>query len=117
MRRTPLLQTLVIEDDEESGRALGQFLEAQGLATTIAKTLAAARQALTEREFDLVMLDVQLPDGSGTELLPELEDKRADVVMVSGHSTLEDAIAALRLGAIDFLQKPLDVYQLKDFVF
>ncbi|MEO6595552.1 MAG: sigma-54 dependent transcriptional regulator, partial [Planctomycetota bacterium] len=59
-----------------------------------------------------VMLDVQLPDGSGTDLLRELEDKQADVVMVSGQSTIEDAIAALRRGALDFLPKPLDMARL-----
>ncbi|MEZ5964546.1 MAG: sigma-54 dependent transcriptional regulator [Planctomycetota bacterium] len=106
------LQTLVIEDDADSGRALAQFLESQGLAATIAKTLAAARQTLTEREFDLILVDVQLPDGTGTDLLAELEDKRADVVMISGQTTIDDAISALRRGALDFLQKPIDMARL-----
>ncbi len=109
---TKVLHTLLIEDDEDSGRALAQFLESQGLATTVATSLAAARKHLAEREFDLALLDVQLPDGTGTELLPELENKRTDVVMVSGQTTIDDAIAALRRGALDFLQKPLDMGRL-----
>ena len=58
-----------------------------------------------------MLLDGQLPDGNGTDLLPELENV-CDVVMVSGESTLDDAIAALRRGALDFLPKPIDMARL-----
>ncbi len=107
-----MLTTLVIEDDAASGDALAQYLGARGLTARTATTLQAAREALAGARFDLVLLDVRLPDGSGTELLPELKNV-SDVVMVSGQSTLDDAIAALRLGALDFLPKPIDMARLE----
>jgi DNA-binding NtrC family response regulator len=107
-----VLQSLVIEDDAASGAALVEFLGLQGVSAQCVGSLADARQALEKQAFDLVMLDVNLPDGNGTELLPELQSNPADVVMISGESTLDDAIAALRRGAIDFLPKPLDMARL-----
>ncbi|MCB9876793.1 MAG: sigma-54-dependent Fis family transcriptional regulator [Planctomycetes bacterium] len=109
----PVLHTLVVDDDEPSANALASYLQAQGLRTSVAGSLASAREQLAAEPVDLVMLDLQLPDGNGTDLLRELERQAVDVVMISGQTTIEDAIAALRLGAVDFLQKPLDLPRLQ----
>ena len=108
-----MLHTLVVDDDEPSANALASYLQAQGLRTSVAGSLASAREQLAAEPVDLVMLDLQLPDGNGTDLLRELERQAVDVVMISGQTTIEDAIAALRLGAVDFLQKPLDLPRLQ----
>lgn len=107
-----VLKCLVVEDDEDSAHALAQLLSTQGLGSETAGSLADAREKLGTGSFDLVLLDVQLPDGTGTDLLAELEAKGTDVVMISGQSTLDHAIAALRKGALDFLPKPLDMARL-----
>jgi DNA-binding NtrC family response regulator len=106
------IRALVIEDDEDSGLALAQFLRAQGLEAIIATTKAGAMEAIAVSRFDLALLDVQLPDGNGTELMPQLLEQQTDVVMVSGLACMDDAIAALRRGALDFLQKPIDMGRL-----
>jgi DNA-binding NtrC family response regulator len=106
-----VLTTLVIEDDVASGEALAQYLRTQDLQAHTVPTLKQARELLARQRFDLVLLDVRLPDGNGTDLLQELENV-TDVVMVSGESTLDDAIAALRRGALDFLPKPIDMARL-----
>lgn len=106
------IRALVIEDDEDSGFALAQFLTAQGLVALCTTTKAGALQAIATARFDLALLDVQLPDGNGTDLLPQLLEQQTDVVMVSGLTCMDDAIAALRHGALDFLQKPVDMGRL-----
>jgi len=111
-----VLKVLIVEDDAADCQALVQLMQSQGLEASGAETLAEARARLQDDAFELVLLDIQLPDGSGTDLLPELEERETDVVMVSGQSTLDDAIAALRRGALDFLQKPIDVPRLTAIV-
>ena len=105
------MKCLLIEDDAASADALAGYLRTRGLEVATAASLAEAREQIAERRFDLVLLDVQLPDGNGTDLLPELENV-CDVVMVSGESTIDDAIEALRRGALDFLPKPIDMARL-----
>lgn len=106
------IRALVIEDDEDSGLALVQFLQTQGLVAITTATKAGALEAIAASRFDLALLDVQLPDGNGTDLLPQLMEQQTDVVMVSGLSCMDDAIGALRQGALDFLQKPIDMGRL-----
>jgi len=101
--------SLLIVDDEANIRSsLEGALKREGYAVTAAATLAEARQHLRQ-PFDVVLLDVMLPDGSGLELLAEvMENARGtSVIMMSGHATIEAAVHATRLGAFDFLEKPL----------
>ena len=110
------LRTLLVEDDPVSGAALAEHLESQGLRTTLVASLADARTQLADGVFDLVLLDIQLPDGSGAELLAELDGSPTDVVMISGQTTIEDTLDALRRGALDFLPKPIDMARLKAII-
>ncbi|MCA8953645.1 MAG: sigma-54-dependent Fis family transcriptional regulator [Planctomycetes bacterium] len=106
------MKILIVEDDAPSREGLAELLRSRNLEVVAVATLAEAGEAAEAQAFDLALLDVQLPDGSGTSLLPKLTERQVDVVMVSGQSTLEDAIEALREGAIDFLTKPLDMARL-----
>jgi len=108
------MPTLLLVDDEANIRAsLKGALEREGYATDGAGTLAEARARLRE-SYDFVLLDVWFPEGSGLDLLREIADQTPEtaVVMMSGHATVEAAVQATRLGAFDFLEKPISLERL-----
>jgi DNA-binding NtrC family response regulator len=109
---------LIVEDSDSSRELLSEWLKQLGFGTIeTGGTLAGAQSVLKERSFDLVLLDLQLPDGSGLELLKQLEDHPdAEVVVITGHGTIDSAIDAMRGGAIDYLTKPVDLRRLQKIV-
>jgi two-component system nitrogen regulation response regulator NtrX len=108
------MPSLLIVDDEPNIRAsLEGALGREGYQVTTAASIAEARARL-EQPFDFVLLDVWFPDGSGLDLLAEImaSTMRTTVVMMSGHGTVETAVRATRLGAFDFVEKPLSLEHL-----
>ena len=103
-------QILIVDDDDGLRRALGDRLRFWGHAIDDAADLAAARAAVARRDYDLVLLGLHLPDGSGLDFLSALRggDSDTPVVMLTAHGSIEAAVAAVRAGAADFLQKPAD---------
>src|SRR5580700_11489082 len=103
----PSKRILVLDDEPNIGGSLRLILEREGYTVTLARTIAEAKPA-AERA-DLLLLDVRLPDGSGIEFLRQLRERAyfAPAVMISGHGTIAEAVAATRAGAFDFLEKPL----------
>jgi two-component system, NtrC family, response regulator HydG len=109
-----MLHALVVDDDASSLNALAELVEAEGFDTATAETLARARTQLGEKLPDVVLSDLMLPDGKGTELLEALmEEPSVEVILVTGKATVETAVEALRLGAFDYLTKPIDLARLK----
>jgi len=109
-------RSLLIVDDEVSFRTLiGKELKRAGYMVDGAGNLAEARQALSRRAFDLVLLDVRMPDGSGLQLLPEIKEQwpATEVVMLTAFGTVEEAIHAMKEGAHDFLTKPCKLTELE----
>ncbi len=105
---------LAVDDDPNFLLALAELIEGQGFTVNTATTLRDARQRLARQIPDVVLVDLYLPDGTGTELLKEFDPVRAtQVVLMTGHADLESAVQALRLGASDYLTKPLDIGRLK----
>jgi two-component system, NtrC family, nitrogen regulation response regulator NtrX len=103
-------QTIVIVDDEENvGASLRLVLEGAGYSVVVCPSAADFRRRLARARADAYLVDVRLPDASGIDLLPLITDQspQAPVVMISGHATIADAVAATRAGAFDFLEKPL----------
>jgi two-component system nitrogen regulation response regulator NtrX len=103
-------ETVLIVDDEESIlRSVSDILLDEGYATTSAPNAERALAALEKLPPDVVLLDVAMPGRDGLQLLAELRHKRPDVpvIMMSGHGTIDTAVRATRLGAYDFLEKPL----------
>jgi len=103
-------KTIVIVDDEENvGASLRLVLEGAGYAVVVCPSGADFRRRLARAHADAYLVDVRLPDANGIELLPLVADQRphAPVIMISGHATIADAVAATRAGAFDFLEKPL----------
>jgi len=102
---------LIVDDEPGIRQSLKGVLEDEGLKSALAESGEACLEILRDRSFDVVLLDVWLPGIDGLETLGkirELEDA-PEVIMISGHGTIETAVRATKLGAYDFLEKPLSV--------
>jgi two-component system, NtrC family, nitrogen regulation response regulator NtrX len=106
---------LVVDDEPDIRRLLREILEDEKYEVASAENAAAARAEFKQRRPDLVLLDIWMPDGDGITLLKEwFKDGTPEfpVIMISGHGTVETAVDALRLGAYDFIEKPLSTAKL-----
>ncbi|HEV2105642.1 MAG TPA: sigma-54 dependent transcriptional regulator [Candidatus Eisenbacteria bacterium] len=107
---------LLFVDDEASFRTLtSRELARSGYAVEQAANLDEARRLLARGAFDLVLLDIRMPDGSGLELLPEIHEQwpHTQVVLLTAYGTVEEAIRAMKQGAYDFLTKPCKLAELE----
>ena len=100
---------VVVDDEPNIGRSLRMILEGEGYRVSVCESAAAFRALRHQPGAEVYLLDVRLPDGSGIDLLRAIrqDDERAVAVMISGHATIADAVEATRIGAFDFLEKPL----------
>jgi len=101
---------LIVDDEENIRKSLKMILEYEGYTIYEAGDGVEARQRLDEHpEIDLVLLDIKLPDIDGLALLAEIKKRplAPEVIMISGHGTIPMAVEATKLGAFDFLEKPL----------
>jgi len=107
-------QLLVVDDEPTILTTLQRALSLEGYAVDVAGGVRVAEERLGKRSYDMVLLDVSLPDGDGVSLLERLRAGGNEVpaVMMSGHATVDAAVRATRLGAIDFLEKPLSTDRL-----
>ena len=105
----PRASLLVIDDEPNILTTVRRALELQGFAVDVAGSGAAGLAKLAEQEIDCVLLDVMMPGESGLEVLPKIRERWPDVavVMMSGNATIETAVQATKLGAKDFIEKPL----------
>jgi DNA-binding NtrC family response regulator len=109
---------LIVDDEKNIRRTLRMVLEGEGHAVHEAGSIAEADAVLGKENVDVILLDVKLGEDNGLDLLRSLKSRGDDgmssrtsdipVVMISGHATIEDAVSATRLGAFDFMEKPLD---------
>jgi two-component system NtrC family response regulator len=102
---------LIVDDEALLARELSRSLESEGHGVRTALTGAAALEAVRRSPPDLVLLDQRLPDRSGLEVLQALRglDPGLPVVLITAHGGVRDAVNAIRAGAVDYLQKPLDL--------
>jgi two-component system, NtrC family, nitrogen regulation response regulator NtrX len=105
---------LVVDDEANIRVLLDEILSEEGYLVTTAADAREAREARVGNEFDLVLLDIWMPDIDGITLLKEWSEggKLAPVVMMSGHGTVDTAVEATRLGALDFIEKPVSLAKL-----
>ncbi len=106
---------LVVDDEPDIRGVVKDILEDEAYRVATAESGDAARRALRERRPDLVLLDIWMPDVDGITLLKEWSEDQGlpcPVIMMSGHATVETAVEATRLGAYDFLEKPLSLAKL-----
>ncbi len=108
---------LIVEDEEFLRESLDEFFTEEGYATRVAGRLAEARQMLGAEEFDLLILDLKLPDGSGLDLLAELQGPEAPLaIVVTAFPEVQTAVRALKSGAHDYINKPFDLAELQAVV-
>ena len=108
---------LIADDEEKILVPLRRALEREGYDVVATTSGREARHFLNERLFDVLVVDNVMPDLSGLDLIREAttsvpESERPQIVMMTAHATVESAIAAMKLGALDYLQKPFDVDEL-----
>jgi DNA-binding NtrC family response regulator len=102
-------RVLIVEDDDSSAEALAAIVEAEGHDCRRARSLAQARAALAKEPAEAILLDLELPDGRGLALFEDAALRgEAAIVLVTGHASVESSVAALRLGAADYLIKPVE---------
>ena len=106
---------LVVDDENDIRELVREILSEEGYTVETAGNAAEARAACAQQAPDLVLLDIWMPDTDGISLLREWQQSQAltaPVVMMSGHGTVETAVEATRLGAIDYVEKPLSLAKL-----
>ncbi|HVJ21701.1 MAG TPA: sigma-54 dependent transcriptional regulator [Polyangiaceae bacterium] len=105
---------LVVDDEPSILSTLKKALSLEGYSVDVAGGIAVAKERLGKRSYDVVLLDVALPDGDGLDLLAKMKqgDSDVQVLMMSGHATIDAAVRATKLGALDFLEKPLSTDRL-----
>ena len=101
---------LIVDDEENALRNISAFLEPKGFEIITATTVAEARTSLQRGEPDIVLLDVQLPDGYGPDLLEETVNypMRPPIILITAYGEIEMAVEAMKNGAHDFIQKPIE---------
>ena len=108
------MRCLIVEDDSSTSEALAAFARKEGLMPETTADIQSARRALEGEALALALIDLNLPDGSGLDLVRELGASiETQVVVVSGEATVDAAIEALRFGADDFITKPVDTAHLR----
>ena len=106
---------LVVDDEPDIRSLVKEILEDEGFSVAVAENATKARQLVESFKPDLVLLDIWMPDIDGITLLKEWHEENvltAPVVMMSGHGNVETAVEATRLGAYDFIEKPLSIAKL-----
>lgn len=105
---------LVVDDEPSILGTLKKALSLEGYSVDLAGGVVLAEERIAKKSYDIVLLDVALPDGDGLDLLGRLRSSGSDVqvIMMSGHGTIDAAVRATKLGALDFLEKPLSTDRL-----
>ena len=107
--------SILLADDEQGIlKTLGRALVQEGYEVVATASAAEAQRLLSDRSFDVFVVDHRMPGRTGLELIRDLaaavpEAERPQVVMMTAHATVENAIEAMKLGAYDYLQKPFEV--------
>ena len=100
---------LIIDDEKDNTEIIKDILEDVSYSTMLAKSASEAKAVLAANDFDLILMDVWMPGQDGISLLSEWHSEgfNTPVVMMSGHAEPSDIVRAMKLGAVDFLKKPL----------
>lgn len=108
---------LIVDDDRDTRDWLCEVARVEGFTVAAAETLRAARAELVRQQPDVLLTDLQLPDGSGIDLVGSLDRvAETEIIVVTGHASVDSAVEALRVGATDYLTKPIDVERLTNML-
>lgn len=113
------MKILVIEDERQLSRSIVDYLTHEGYLCEQAFTVGSARMKVSSFEYDCILLDLMLPDGSGLDVLRLIKQKAPNtgVIIASAKDSLDDKVAGLQLGADDYLAKPFHLSELSMRIF
>ena len=113
--RTTPIRLLLVDDDETLIETMARRFERKGMDVAAARTAGQALDLAAERRFDVALVDLNLPDMSGVELLAKLKEHQPELeaLMLTGHGSMESAVAAMKAGAYDYLTKPFHFSELE----
>src|SRR5215468_12755929 len=109
---------LIVDDEPDLLELVSLTLSRMSLDTRTAADVATAQRLLKGQPFDLCLTDMRLPDGDGLDLVAWIQENRpaVPVAVITAHGNVESAVRALKLGAFDFVSKPLDLRVLRKLV-
>ena len=105
---------LVIDDQRSIRKTLKEILEYEGNEVVLAENGPEGLQFIDDDKFDIILCDIKMPEMDGIEVLQKIVEKGQDipVIMISGHGNIDTAVDAIKKGAYDFIEKPLDLNRL-----
>lgn len=111
-------KVLLVDDEEEFTAILSERMKARGLDVDIANTGPMATKKVKEKSYDAIILDLAMPEMDGIATMKQLIEGNPDlqVIFLTGHATLEKGIEAVKLGAVEFMEKPVDINTLLEKV-
>jgi len=109
-----MAKILVIDDEKNIRTTLQEILQYEGYEVDLASGGPEGLEMFAQKKYDIVLCDIKMPDMDGLEVLEKIFEKASDtqVIMISGHGNVENAVQAIKHGAYDFIQKPLDLNRL-----
>jgi len=109
-------RVLLIDDEQDFLDVLAERMRDRGMQVQTTTSAVEAMDLAEEEGYDAVILDLMMPEMDGLEALTRLLDKNPDlqIILLTGHATIEKGIEAMKLGAMDFLEKPIDIQTLNE---
>jgi len=111
-------KVLLVDDEEEFIETLAERMRDRGMDVSTSNSGANALQLVEDEDFDVVVLDLKMPGIDGLDALKRIKRRRPDiqVVLLTGYATVEKGVEAIKEGAIEFLEKPVDLSSLTDTI-
>ncbi|MFC1852573.1 response regulator [candidate division CSSED10-310 bacterium] len=105
---------LLVDDEQEFTEVLSQRLETRGMKVDVARNGLEALKKIEDHVYDVIIMDMVMPELNGIEALKRIRKSNPElqIILLTGHATLEKGIEAVKLGAMDFLEKPADIKKL-----
>lgn len=111
-------RALIVDDEEDIGFIVSKLLKKEGMTVSYASSIGKGRQLLSSQEFDVVFLDLHLPDGTGFDLVPKIQQqqKKAKIIIISAFDGVEESRKSNEFGIKHFIKKPFDRHQVMEAV-
>ncbi len=109
-------RVLLVDDEQDFMDVLSERMRDRGMEVTTTTSPFEAMEKAGAENFDAIILDLMMPEMNGLEALARLRDNNPDlqIILLTGHATIEKGIEAMKLGAMDFLEKPIDIQKLDE---
>ena len=108
-------KVLLVDDEEDFLEIMAERMQARGMAVTTCASAEKAVEMIKDEAFDAIVLDFMMPGMDGMHALKEIKARRpeAQIILLTGHATVEKGVEAMKMGAADFLEKPADLEALE----